>query len=127
MCILCVDLTKSAENSTTRVLVVVLACTLVFFTVTTATMLVIICSVCKKKSKRKKNLQEHVYESVSLPPTTCITLSEPAAVKIGEVTTSGSTNTKFELTDNEAYSSSKPLSTAETVPGTDPESAVDCS
>ena len=94
-------------------LTVVLVSTLAFFTLIAA-VTIVACFVFKKKRKRKiLNLPEHVYESVSLPPTTLVTFSEPGCDLYDEVKiTSGSTTTKFELIDNEAYSSSKPAAAA---------------
>ena len=110
----CVDLPKSAENnSIITVLAVVLVSTLAFFILILA-VTIVACFVFKKKRKRKiLNLQEHVYESVSLPPTTLVTFSEPGCDLYDEVKTiSGSTPTKLELIDNEAYNSSKPAAAA---------------
>ena len=114
----CVDLPKSAENnSIITVLAVVLVSTLAFFTLIAA-VTIVACFVFKKNRKRKiLNLPEHIYESVSLPPTTLVTFSEPGCDLYDEVkTTSGSTATKFELIDNESYSSSKPPAAAENAP-----------
>ena len=105
----------------------VLVCTLVFLSMIAA-FTVVTCFVFKKKNKRRiLNLQEHIYESISQPPSTLVTFSEPAKLDsdlYDEVeTTSFSTATQFELTDNEAYhnSPSKPPPEAEVAPGTDPE------
>ena len=117
MCIfvalICVDLTKSEEsNSTITLLAVVLVCTLAFLVLITAASIVAY-FIYKKQSKRKiLNIQEHVYESVSLPPTTLVTFSEPAKMECDLYddvkTASDSTATEFELMDNKAYSSSEP-------------------
>ena len=125
---ICVDLPKSAENnSIITVLAVVLVSTLALFTLITA-VTIVTCFVFKKKRKRKiLNLQEHVYESVSLPPTTLVTFSEPASgcdLHDEAKTTSGSTATKFEMIDNEAYSSSKPPAVAENDPNTESTESV---
>ena len=72
-----------------------------------------ICLVIKK-GKRKKQLPEHVYDSVS-PPSKSAHPSLSAATNLDydEVKiTSDSSATKFELTKNAAYSSFKPTAAA---------------
>ena len=134
MCILValifVDLTKSEEsNSPITLLAVGLVCTLAFFVLITAASIVV-CFVYKKKNKRKiLDMQEHVYESVSLPPTTLVTFSEPAKMECDLYddvkTASGSTATEFELMDNEAYSSSMPPPATEVTPDMDQSESAD--
>ena len=109
----------TGNNSLVTVLAVVLVCILVFLTSIMATV-VVICLIFKKKCKRKRKLPEHVYDSVTPPPiSTHHSLSEATNLDYDEVKiTSDSTTTQFELTDNVAYNSFKPPSTAETNPNT---------
>ena len=99
-----VDLPKSAENtSTVTVLVVVLICILVFLTVIAA-IVIVICFVFKKKSKRKiLDLQEHVYDSVSPPPsvyTTSLSKSTKFVNCESDDSKQKTSDPKVELTEN---------------------------
>ena len=89
-------------------LAAVLVCILVFSASITAIVMVI-CLIIKK-GKRKKQLPEHVYDSVSPPPKSAHpSLSEATNLDYDEVKiTSDSAATKFELTKNAAYTSFKP-------------------
>ena len=89
-----------------------------------------VCFVFKKKRRKSLHLQEHMYESVSQPPGTLVTFSEPSKLDTDSLydevtkTSSCSTATQFELTDNKAYCSSSsklPAEEDEAAPGTDPE------
>ena len=115
------DLPKLAENNITVTVLVVdlVVCILVFLTVIAA-IVIVICFVFKKKSKRKiLDLQEHVYDSVSVPAPSKHTLVSKST-KLAEFDdVKNSSDSKFELSDNVAYGSSKPLSAAETTPNTD--------
>ena len=98
-------------NSLITGLAVVLVCILVFLTLIMATV-VVICLIFKK-GKRNNRLPEHVYDSVSLPPSTHSSLSEARNLDYEEVEmTSHSTTTQFDLTDNVAYNSFKPPAAA---------------
>ena len=96
-------------------LIVVLVCILIFLTVIAA-IVIVICFVFKKKSKRK--IQEHVYDSVSSPPSVFTSLSK--STKLADCESDDAkqkfSDPKVELTDNIAYGSFKPLSTSETTP-----------
>ena len=115
-----VDLPKSAENTNiVTVLIVVVVCILVFLTVIAA-IVIVICFVLKKKSKRKiLDLQERAYESVSPPPsvyTTSLSKSTKFIDCESDDTKQKTFDSKVELTDNVAYGSFKPLSTADATP-----------
>ena len=88
----------------------------------------VICFVVKKKKKEIKSLnpQEHVYESVSQPPSTLVTFSEPSKldtdVYYDEVKSiSCSTFTQFELKASCSNSFKPPAAEDEVAPGTDPQ------
>ena len=121
----CADLPKTAENnSTVTVLAVVLSCIVVFLTVIVA-IVIVICFVFKKKSKRKMlDLQEHVYDSVSMPALSTHTFVSKSTNLADYDDVKKSSDSKFELSDNIAYGSYKPLSAAETTPNTDLESTA---
>ena len=121
----CADLLKSAENNITiTVLVVVLVCILVFLTVIVA-IVIVICIVFKKKSKL--DLQEHVYDSVSLPALSTHTLVSKST-KVDDydkVKKPSDSPQKFELIDNIAYNSYKTLSAVKPTPNTESTAAAD--
>ncbi len=119
------DLPRSAENSNNiTVLVVVLVCILVFLVLIVVIIVIVMFFIFKRNLNKRKalDLQEHVYDSVSVP-------APSARVLVTKLTDDDevkepSVSQKFELTDNEAYASykpeCKPLSPgAETTPNTD--------
>ena len=65
-------------------------------------------------------MQEHMYDSVSVPaPSTHTSVSKSKKLADFDDVKKLSSDSKFELVDNVAYGSSKPLSAAETTPNTD--------
>ena len=125
----CADLPKSVENNTNitcTVLVVVFVSILVLLIVIAA-IVIVICLIFKKNKRKILDLQEHVFDSVSLPQSTRTSLSkstklvscesDDAKQKTSdpncELTMTdnvayGSYKPKFKLTDNVAYGSYKP-------------------
>jgi hypothetical protein len=104
---------------TTTVLVVVLVSILVFFAVIVAIIVIVMCFVLMKYKQKVLDLQEHVYDSVSVPaPSTRALVSKSTKLTDDEDIKEPSVSQKFELTDNLAYGSYKPLSAAGTAPNT---------
>ena len=91
-------------------LVVVLVCSLVLLTVIVVSVVIVMCFILKKNKRKALDLQEHIYDSVSVPAP-----STPAIVsKLVKLTDNDdeakepSVPQKFELTDNVAYGFYKP-------------------
>ena len=82
------------NNSFATVPTVVLVCILVPLTLIMAIM-VVICLLFKK-GKKKKELPEHTYDSVSLPPSALPSLSGTTNLDYDEVTTTNCGDTQFE-------------------------------
>jgi hypothetical protein len=100
------------NNSLATVLAVVLACIL---TLTTAIVIIIVICIFFKKSKRKPceqlpDMPEHIYESVSWPPSAHLSLSE--ATDDDYVDVKATSDAWLELTKNSCF---KPPSAAETM------------
>jgi ABC-type multidrug transport system fused ATPase/permease subunit len=106
---------------TTTVLVVVLVSILVFFAVIVAIIVIVMCFVLMKYKQKVLDLQEHVYDSVSVPADASTQALVSKSTKLtddDEAKEPSISQKKFELTDNVAYGSHKPLSAAETAPNT---------
>ena len=59
---------RSSENSNNiTVLVVVLICILVLLIVIVVSVVIVMCFILKKNKRKTLDLQEHVYDSVSVP------------------------------------------------------------
>jgi hypothetical protein len=116
------DLPRSAENSNNiTVLVAVLVCILVFLALIVVIIVIVLCFLFKRNKRKVLDLQEHVYDSVSVPaPSTRALDSKSTKLTHDDEVEEPSISQKFELTDNEAYASYKPLSPgAEATPNTD--------
>ena len=125
--ILCADLPKSAENNTNITVLVVVIVSILVLLIVIAAIVIVICLIFKKNKRKILDLQEHVSDSVSLPPSTRTSLSKSTKL-VGcesddakqktsdpncELTLTdnvayGSYKPKFELTDNVAYGSYEP-------------------
>ena len=104
------DRPRSAEtNNNITVLAVALVCILLLLAVIAA-IVIVICFVVRKKNKRKMlDLQEHVYDSVSVPAQSAHFLDSKTTKIVDDDEVKKSGSQKFELTDNVAYDSCKPL------------------
>ena len=81
---------------------------------------IVMCFILKKNKRKAVDLQEHVYDSVSVPaPSTQAIVSKSVKLTDDDEVKEPSVPQKFELSDNVAYGSYKPLSAAETTPNTD--------
>ena len=102
-------------------LVVVLVCSLVLLTVIVVSVVIVMCFILKKNKRKALDLQEHIYDSVSVPaPSTQAIVSKSVKLTDDDEVKETSAPQKFELTDNVAYGFYKPLSAAETTtPNTD--------
>ena len=110
---------RLSENSNNiTVLVVVLICILVLLIVIVVSVVIVMCFILKEI--KTLDLQEHVYDSVSVPaPSTQALISKSVKLTDDNEVKEPSVPQKFELSDNVAYGSYKPLSAAETTPNTD--------
>ena len=101
-------------------LVVVLVCILVFLTVVVVSVVIVMCFILKKNKRKALDLQEHVYDSVSVPAQSAqASVSKSVKLTDDDEVKEPSVPQKFELSDTVAYGSYKPLSAAETTPNTD--------
>ena len=71
-------------------------------------LLSVLVALKKKKGKKKEQPPEHIYDSVSLPPSALPSLSGATNLDYDEVATTNCSDTQFEFTKNTAYGSFKP-------------------
>ena len=100
-------------------MLVVVLCILVFLTLIAVIVVIVMCFILKKNKRKALDLQEHVYDSVSIPaPSTQTLVSKSVKLTVDDEVKEPSVPQKFELTDNVAYGSYKPLPAAETTTST---------